>query len=201
MATIVDLSGLDRLVARMRKLEKPNMAPLAANWMRIIEDDNRRGVLAGLDKDGVPMRPVTYRPRTAKPVKIGSKAAAGLRNTPGRKGVFAGLGSHPAGVNNNLTRKQYEQLAGPPLAPRGRFSRVITNLKTDSAPSADGRTLEVWGAWFEVVSVKGRQFLGGHFRGRGRLPRRSLAGVRPEGREKARRSAIAWMADQIRTSG
>jgi hypothetical protein len=202
MSAIVDLSGLERLIARVRKLENPNATTLMKTWTALIEQDNRRGVLAGLDKDGNKMAPVKYRPVTAKPIKIGSKAAAGLRNTSGRKGVFAGFGIHSAGLNNNLTSSQYRQLDGPPLAPRRQFSRVITNLKTDFIrPSDMDREWTAYGYWDEVVSRKGVMFLPAHFRGRAGLPRRDLAGVRPEGREKARRAAIAWMADQIRTRG
>ena len=200
MSVLVDLSGLDQLISRVRKLERPQAELLMATWMKILADDNRKGVLAGKDKDGNAMRPVTYRPK-GRAVGINTGAADAFRNNArGRikAGSFGGFGPHTSGFNNNLTRREYEQLSGPPLAPRGQFSRVITNLKTDFHPSPDGRTWTAYGAWFEVVSTKGRQFLGAHFRGAGRLPIRDLTGVRPEGRIKARDAAIAWMADQIR---
>ena len=209
MSSFVDLSGLDRLKSRMRQIQDPDATPLMATWMDIIAEDNRKGVLAGLDKDGNPMRPVTYRPKTPKPIKIGSKAAADLRNREkarARYGKFAGLGAHAAGANNNLTRKQYEQLDGPPLAPRRQFSRVVTNLRT-AYEKLSSHSWTAYGLWFEVVSVKGVPFLPAHFQGLGvgrgkrfKLPTRNLAGVRPEGRLKARRAAVAWMADQIRSA-
>ena len=200
MSVLVDLSGLDRLVSRVRKLERPQAELLMTTWMKIIEEDNRKGVLAGTDKDGVRMAPVTYRPKRPA-LSIGVGASSRLRNNAnGRSkvGISAGFGPHAAGFHNNLTRREYEQLSGPPLAPRGQFSRVITNLKTDFYPSPDGKTWTAYGFWLDVVSTKGRAFLHAHFNGFGRLPRRDLTGVRPEGREKARRAAIAWMSDQIR---
>jgi hypothetical protein len=193
MASIVDLRGLDNIVNRVRRLERLDATPLMATWMKIITDDNRKGVLAGLDKDGNPMRPVTYRPK-GPTVGIKAKSASRFRNNQAanKRGAFLGFGPHASGLNNNLSRGEYEQLTGPPLAPRGQFSRVITNLIPDFAPSADGRVWTAWGAWFDVVSTKGRPFL--HYA----FGRRDLRGVRPEGRLKARKDAIAWMADQIR---
>jgi hypothetical protein len=199
MSSFVDLSGLDRLTRRVQALGSLDATDLMFTWMKIIEEDNRKGVLAGLDKDGNALRPVTYRPK-GPTVKIGARSAARFRNNAVRKGHFAGFGPHAAGLHNNLTRGEYEQLTGPPLAPRGAFSRVITNLKTGSAPSNDGKTWTAWGAWVDVVSTKGVPFLGAHFNGAGRLPIRNLAGVRPEGIAKARRAAIAWMAGEIRKS-
>lgn len=198
MASIVDLSGLDRLISRVRRLESPNAKPLMITWMDIIVADNRKGVLAGLDKDGVPMKPVTYRPK-GPTVGVNARSASRFRNNAIRKGHFGGFGPHAAGLHNNLTRGEYEQLTGPPLAPRGAFSRVITNLMTGfEIPPIGSSAWTAYGAWFEVVSTKGVPFLRAHFNGVGRLPVRDLRGVRPEGREKARRAAIAWMSDQIR---
>lgn len=194
MSSIVDLRGLDRLISRVRALGTPDASPLMMTWQRLIIEDNRRGVLAGLDKDGNPMRPVTYRPvgKGAKPTK------SQKNNAKGRRGVFGGIGPNPAGTNNNLRPDEYRRLSGPPLAPRGAFSRVITNLRTGYEHSAGSDLWTAYGFWDEVVSVNGRPFLSAHFRGAGRLPVRDLRGVRPEGREKARRAAIAWMSDQVR---
>lgn len=203
MSSIVDLSGLDRLIDRVRKLERPNAESLMTSFRLIIAQDNKRGVLAGQDKDGNPMTPVTYRPK-GPTVKIGAKSAARFRNNNKARGggAFAGFGLHAAGLNNNLTRGEYQQLTGPPLAPRGAHSRVITNLVSDDPNqferSADGTLWTTWCAWFEVVSTKGVPFLPFHFHGGRRLPRRDLAGVRPWGRDRARRAAVAWMSDLIR---
>jgi len=86
---------------------------------------------------------------------------------------------------------------GPPLAPRGAFSRVITNLVTGYEVLASG-AYSAYGLWNEVVNAKGRKFLHYHFEGTGRLPVRDLRGVRPEGVERARKAAKAWMLDLIR---
>lgn len=209
MSVIVDLSGLDRLIRRVGKLKRLDAVPLMASWMKIIEEDNRKGVLAGLDKDGNPMPAVTYRPK-GPTVKIGAKSAAKFRNNAkagAKRGEFFGFGPSLAGLNNNLSRAEYEQLTGPPLAPRGQFSRVITNLKLGFTEDPFGIKWTAYGVWFEVVSVKGRPFLQYHFKGiryRGwhgsSFKRRNLAGVRPAGRDKARRAAVAWMRDQIRSA-
>lgn len=204
MANVVDLTGLDNLLMRLERIGDPDATPLMRTWMNLISDGNRRGVLAGLDKDGKPMAPVTYRPTTPKPVKIGSKAADRWRNGASgriRAGVFGGFGPMAAGLHNNLTSAEYRKLDGPPLAPRKQFSRVITNLTTDYERAAGGGAWTAYGVWIDVVSVKGVPFLPSHFRGSGRLPVRNLAGVRPDDMAKARRAAVRWMSDVIRTGG
>ena len=198
MSTI-DLSGLDRLVERLRRIANPDPTPLMLSWTRIVDDDNRRGVLAGIDCRGNPMAPVIYRPKP-----VAEKLTRAQKNNPkkgARRGEFAGLGSHPAGLNNNLTSSEYRRLAGPPLAPRGAFSRVITNLRFRFGEPVPGLQWEVAGYWDEVVTVRGERFLHYHFTGGVNLPRRDLAGVRPAGVERARNAARAWMIDEIRTYG
>ena len=200
MSSFVDLTGLDRLIKRLDTFLFLDATPLMATFMRIIEEDNRKGILAGTDKNGGYMPAVKYRPK-GPTVGIKERSAARFRNNArasSKVGVFAGFGPRASGLNNNLTRGEYEQLTGPPLAPRGQFSRVITNLKTGFEHSPNFMQWTAYGAWFDVVSTKGRPFLGAHFRGAGRLPIRDLAGVRPEGRAKARRAAIAWMSDAVR---
>jgi hypothetical protein len=193
-----DTKGLDRLIARVQKIERPDARTLMATWMRVIEEDNRRGVLAGLDKNGAPMPPVTYRPKMSKPPKL-TLAQKNTNSTRARRGTFGGFGPMSAGLNNNLTSAEYRKLDGPPLAPRRQFSRVITNLVTGYAePSGGGVIWEAFGVWREVVSRKGVHFLPFHFEGRGRLMTRDLSGVRPEGRAKARKASVAWMSYLIR---
>jgi hypothetical protein len=84
------------------------------------------------------------------------------------------------------------------LAPRGPFSRVITNYTCDWEVSPDGLVWTAYGVWIDVVDVKGRKFLSHLFNGGRHLPRRDIRGLRPEGRAKARREFIAWARDQIR---
>jgi hypothetical protein len=193
MPSTVDLAGLDRLMARFRKIANPDATPLMVSWMETIDSDNRRGVMAGLDKDGNPLVPVTYRP---KPPGVKS---------PRKRG----RGAYNPGAAGNLSSSEYRKLSGPPLAPRGTNSRVITNLKTRYGRTGPlGLLWEAAGYWDDVVDRHGAPFLHHHFNGAtggGRrknvtLPQRDLRGIRPEGREKARKALRAWAIDIIRSS-
>ena len=86
----------------------------------------------------------------------GALGSAFDRNGRGR--TFGGSGPLAAGLHNNLTSAEYRQLGGPPLAPRGRYSRVITNLLTDHEKLREG----VWQVtywWDDVVDVRGNLWL------------------------------------------
>jgi hypothetical protein len=195
----IDTTGLDRMRTRFERLINPDARLLMLTWQKIMEDDNRKGVLAGIDKDGNPMAKLKYRPVTT----LRQKLTAAQRNNASskkRSGDFAGIGKHAAGVNNNLTSSEYRKLDGPALAPRRGFSRVITNFGTRWGQTSTS-LWEVIGSWKEVVSSKGVAFLIYHFNGEGRNPKRDLRGIRPEGKDKAKRAARAWMIDQIRNSG
>jgi hypothetical protein len=198
--TAYDNKGLDHLQVRLARIRNPDATPLMATWMQIIDDDNRRGVLAGTDKDGVAMKPVAYRPK--KPgVKLTVEQRLGQRPNALR-GRFAAFGSTAGAANNNLTSAQYRLLDGPPLAPRRQFSRAITNLLTDYDDShrAQGKW-EAWGYWDNVVSATGVPFLKFHFNGEGHNPTRDLRGLRPEGRERAKAALRNWSVDMVRSSG
>jgi hypothetical protein len=205
--TLENVGALDRLKARFQRLVNPDATPLMLAFELIIEDDNRKGVLAGTDKDGGYMLAVTYRPKVPKGLFIlnpNAKDLGHLRNFAKprtmRDLVFGGFGPMAAGLNNNLNSDQYRRLDGPPLAPRKQYSRVITNLRTGHAREGIKRW-RAFGYWDEVVDREGRPFLHYHFEGAGRLPMRDLRGVRPEGMEKARRAARAWIIDVVRTYG
>jgi hypothetical protein len=188
----LEWDGFGKLMAGLGKLGNPDASDLMVEWERIIVEDNRKGVLAGQDKDGTPMKPVTYRPKGA-PTKA---------KKSGPRGIFAGHGPHAAGLHNNLTSAEYRKLSGPPLAPRGSSSRVITNLFTQHGRDPAGRN--AWfaeGAWFEVVSTKGVQFLPFHFNGQGLLPVRDLRGVRPWGRQRAVSALQVWAAKLLEQIG
>lgn len=197
MSTTLDTSGVDRLMTGLRALGDFDATPLMVTWTGLIEEDNRRGVLHGLDKDGVPMVAVKYRPKPPGPLKPNRSQRGGARANAKRGPFpFNALG----GVNHgNLTSAEYRLLGGTPLDPRDQFSRVVTNLKTGY-----GRTgpLDMqWyamGYWDEVVSTKGVPFLRFHFDGEGRLPRRDLRGVRPAGVAKALESLRAFARDLLR---
>jgi len=186
-----NIEALDRLKARFMRLVNPDATPLMLSWMRTIDDDNRKGVLAGLDRDGNPLKPVTYRP---KPVKELTRGQRLNQKKNARKGFFAGLGVYSTGVlpNNNLTSAEYRRLDGPPLAPRRQFSRVITNLKTGYGRESSSSWYAL-GYWDEVVTPKGKPFL--HYL----FAARDLRGVRPDGVAKARVQARNWMTDMVRT--
>lgn len=189
--------GFDTLNTQLGRLVDPDATPLMIEWEHILVEDNTRGVLAGLDKDGDPMVPVTYRPKGPKAAKrVSPKQRNRVRAR--KQGIFAGVGVHEAGLNNNLTHAEYERLDGPPLAPRGMYSRVITNYLT--IHGRDGNRWYAAGGWFEVVSIQGVPFLEAHFNGAstGRhgtthLPVRDLRGVRPQGMREAIEALEIWM--------
>jgi hypothetical protein len=182
--TILDLTGLDHILAGLRQIQHLDATPLMLSWMRIIDDDNRTGVMAGVDKDGVPLAPVTYRPRGAPKRHLRRK-----------------VGAYNPGAAGNLTSAEYRRLGGPPLAPRGTASRVITNLLTGyEGPPTGAPTWAAIGYWEGVVSVKGNPFLRYHFTGTAKLPRRDLRGLRPAGRTKAVTALRAWGRDQVRSA-
>lgn len=197
--TKVDLSGLDNMMRRIAMLGTLNMTPLMKTWGDIIQKDNKRGILAGLDKNGLPMRPVTYRP-VGKVAKLTAKQR-NATNPRKRASVFGGFGNLPAGLNNNLSSSEYRKLDGPPLAPRKEYSRVITNLLPGVIEGMPGeRVWMVTCTWADVVSKKGVSFLPYHFNGSTNLPARDLRGVRPEGLAEARKVAINFLRDQIRAA-
>jgi hypothetical protein len=183
----LDLTALEHLADGFRRLIDPDCTPLMVHWEQVIDADNRKGVLQGLDKDGVPMAPVKYRPRPPGPRKP-TKAQRGGQRANAKKGGFLGLGATAYG---NLTSSEYRLLGGPPLAPRDQFSRVITNLKTGHG--REGGNWYAMGYWDEVLDRKGHPFLHWHFHGASgggkkrnvTLPKRDLRGVRPDGRAKA----------------
>jgi hypothetical protein len=201
-------------MTKLQTLKDLNAAPLMESWEDIIESDNRRGVLAGLDKHGAPMVPVKYRPIAPGPFRVGTRLKGkGVKqinaelkrfrlNQSARKkrGRFEGLSPFGPGFverNNNLRSSEYKILGGPPLAPRDQFSRVITNLTTDHKRVTQSQWI-AWGEWKDVMSVKGFHFLPVHFEGLGRMPKRDLRGVRPEGVRLAIDALHKWAALEVR---
>lgn len=177
MATL-DLSGLDRLTERFRRLINPNAKPLMLSWEKIIADDNQRGIMNRTDCHGYPMQPVTYRPIGPKKQQI----------KPQRRGASA-FQNPGAGLP---TSAEYRRMTGPPTAPRGLGSRVITNLLFRSGQTA-ATTWQTVGYWDGVVDRRRQPFL------RYLFLRWDLRGVRPDGIAKAGSAARAWMIDEIRS--
>jgi hypothetical protein len=203
-----------RILQRLDQLENMDATPLMVSWMDIMRTDNKEGVLAGLDKDGNPMQPVTYRPdpKAGTKIDIASKEAAHMRlgQRASRKHdlFFGGFGPFASGWNNNLSWLEYRRSTGPPLAPRFQFSRVITNLLTAYKPlRPDGTNhWEAWAYWDQVVSPTGFSFLPVHFNGEplgtfGPSIKRDLRGLRPVGRKKAEDAFRAWALDLLRATG
>jgi hypothetical protein len=182
----ISWEGFDELAKKLRRLRDPDASDLMEDWERVIVEDHRRGVLAGLDKDDQPMPPLKYRGGRGAPTK-------------GRKKSQFGTVKHPnnPGSGGNLSTSQYRKLTGPRLAPRGEESRVITNLHTGHGRDAKTNAWFAVGAWDRVVSKKGVPFLMFHFNGEGRLPRYDLRGVRPEGFRQAVQLLRQWITRQI----
>jgi hypothetical protein len=161
----INNEALDTFLGQVRKLEYVEFEPLLNVLGEILREDNTEGALKGLDGFGDPLIPVTYRPDptagSRKPIDYSIKA------------------------NNNLTSGHYRTLDGPPLAPRGLDSRIVTNYATVWEHEAEGVYLAL-GHWVNVESIDGVPFLGAHFRGDNGLPVRNLAHVRPGAVQLAR---------------
>jgi hypothetical protein len=203
--TVVDTTGLDRLRARFEELAHLDPTPVLIRIGALMDDDNRKGVLAGTDGANQPLAPVTYRPvsaKTGKPTKkgIALTVAQRLGQSPGKgRGRSSRIGSGTEHVNNNLTTAEYRLLGGPPLAPRKQFSRVITNY-TQKPVQVSDTVWEVVGSWVNVLSRKGVPFLTFHFNGVGQK-RRDLRGIRPSGISAIRETAKNWMLGEVRRGG
>jgi hypothetical protein len=194
----------DRVARRLRSIA--NFMKYAGSLMksieRRIEEGNRKGVLAGTDKNGNPAPLLTYRPKNARPMTLQERLGQ-RRNM--RRGKYAGIGEYSKfGVlaNNNLTSSAYSRLDGPRLAPRYQYSRSITNFATGSYRLNDN----TWGAvggWKDVVSPKGYHFLPVHFDGlpmgkHGPSKRYDLRGVRPDDLALIKTDIYSWAKLTIR---
>lgn len=166
---------MDRLERYVLSLEDIAFEPLMNAWEIILKEDNAESAMRGLDGKGLPLQPVTYRPNPNK------KKPTDYRTLP----------------FNNLTSSHYRTLSGPPLAPRGLGSRIVTNFRTASAKLSDGRWTAI-GAWEDILNRFGLPFLRFHFRGEGSLPVRDLRGVRPNAVRRAREALRAFMKDYLR---
>lgn len=174
MGLTIEWPGLAKLTARLDLIKRHDPLPVLTKWEAIIVEGNRRGVLAGLDGNDQPAPPLKYRGGAGKPTRNRQAATFG-------KSRFAatGRGLFASGLHDNLSRAEYQKLTGPRLAPRREQSRSIKNLKTEIRRPSEGRW-EVIGAWDDVVSVRGRKFLGAHFNGSRNLPQYDLRPVRPK---------------------
>ena len=166
MSTVnVNTEAIDAFLGKVIGLETVDFTPLMNLWREFLEEDNKEGALAGLDGYGNPLQPVTYRPDpsagTRKPIDFSIQP------------------------NDNLTSGHYRTLDGPPLAPQGLESRIVTHYRTAWDRPAPGEWVTT-GGWQDVVSISGVPFLDAHFTGANNLPIRDLAHVRPTALQRAR---------------
>jgi len=194
--------GFDRLERRLTAIRDLHLwagiHDLMERWERIIEQDNRMGVLANSDKDGKPAPPLKYRPKGGV-IKLTVAQRLGQRPNK-RRGIYTGAGDHASGINNNLTSTEYRHLDGPRLAPQKQFSRVITDLATGHGQDSDNP--RIWfaeGVWVMVMSKKGVFFLKYHFDGGIKnTPPYDLQGIRPAGIMDMRDALREWGKSAIR---
>lgn len=222
-------SGFNGVYEALFKLETVNdyAGPLINAWAEVLVEDNRRGVMQGLQGDGTPMQPTKYR---LSLTQSGAGQAGDLFfNESGQefenfesagKFHFGSLGGMGAGYkpspSDNLRTREYKQMTGPPLAPRGAASRVISNYRINILTGKNRVGVE--GGWDDVVSRNGTPFLPAHFFGsqiRTRAPKsgifatslsgaaqgynltslpvRNLVGLRQWGKTQATKELNAWI--------
>jgi hypothetical protein len=206
--TFIDATVLDRLIARLRAIENMDPRPLLNQWAAILVEDNRIGVLSGLNKDGEPVTPpLVYRNGRATRDRSG---ASGLAPRAVAGNIGRGRGSqyrphyqikaghyriHHQGrqtlANNNLSSSEYQKLTGPFAAPRRASSRVITNFVVQTPRQIGGRWRWVIRAgWKDVVDASGRPFYPSLFA----PPGRDMRGIRPTALQKCRAAMMKWVA-------
>ena len=175
-----NVGALDHILDQCRAFRSPDVRPLLNLWDKRLAETTHARIDAGLDGRGQPLPAVTYRPK-------GPPVTQWTRND--QKRHLAGALSIRRGArveetaHNNLTSAQYRKLTGPPLAPRGRGSRVHTNLRTEQGYDSSRGVFYVVAAWFDIVSRKGVPFILAHFMGldtgRVKLKVRDLRGIAP----------------------
>lgn len=201
--------GVHAITARLETLNY-FASDLVERWADVLAEDNRRGVLMGTDKDDRPVMPTSYRRSFTQSVR---GRAGQVDEVKGRLVNFnsgVGPGFKP-GAGWNLTTKEYQEQSGPPLAPFGEASRIISNYLIKEVQN--GVTIGVEGGWDDVVNAKGVEFLPFHFAGTGmhkggayatfakrkgvgrgkNLPRRNMAGLRAWGRAQSRKELREWI--------
>lgn len=208
----------------MFRLETINnyVGPLIDAWAKVLIEDNRRGVMMGIDGDGNPMQPTKYRlslsqtgPGRAGDLFFNAQGEAFNNYEAGGLFHFASLGGSGQGFkpnpSDNLKTSQYKKMTGPPLAPRGPASRVISNYRVNILTGMN--RIGVEGGWDDIVSKKGIPFIAAHFHGTtiaiekdnvGKtgfnqsfylvdLPKRNLVGLRQWGKTQATKELNAWI--------
>lgn len=178
--------GFDELNALLDRLGQPPPEGMFEELEEVIQRDNERGILAGTDRNGNPMKP-TKRQGLAQGHWAGTVLPDGRIVRYYQSGQTPGPRAPADGGDGS----------GPPLAPKGKQSRVIKDLVTAHFENKPGEW-HVIGAWENVLSRKGVPFLPFHFRGEGKLATRDIAGLRPEGLAEAKEVVAKWTQRVVR---
>ena len=178
-----NVGALDKILDQCRAYRSPDVRPLLNQWEKRLAETTHDRIDKGLDGRGQPIPGVTYRPK-GPPVTQWTHRDQ-KRHLAGASNIQRG-GRVEETAHNNLTSAQYRRLSGPPVAPRGRGSRVHTNLRTQQGYDGTRGVFFAVAAWFDILSRKGVPFILAHFTGaavgRGhkvKLPVRDLRGIAP----------------------
>jgi hypothetical protein len=197
-----DLGDLGRFASRVKRLTlfagDPGdpvlvraMADLLESWERLVEEGNRKGLLAGLDAQGHPAPPLKYRPKGGVR-KLTVEQRLGQHPRKGR-------GKYYGGKSAGLSSTDYRHLDGPRDAPRKQFSRVITNAAmTHGRVQGERHIWFVQLAWVDIVSKKGYHFLPVLCTGNKTIPPYEIRGIRPPDVTKMREALQSWSKLLIR---
>lgn len=91
---------------------------------------------------------------------------------------------------------RYKGATGPPLAPFGSSSRVVSRFVTRRGRRGGDRFVEA--GWSDVLSKQGRPFLQFHIRGSSPMPRRDIAGLSPQTWARIRDAFRRWASGAFR---
>lgn len=163
MATVEwpDFDRFRRRTTALATLSEADLEPLADAWQDTLYEDHRLCTLRGEAKDGTPFPKTTYRGSSVRPK---ARARSGAR-FGAKVGDFGGFGPFASGLHNNLSPAEYRKLDGPPLAPRGEHSRILTNWFSDWGMTGPGQ-MQVASFLMDIVDIKGRPFMtSAHFDG------------------------------------
>ena len=86
----------------------------------------------------------------------------------------------------------YKGKTGPPLAPSGLGSRVITLVDTAIGQMPGGKSFYATKVWDAIKSREGVPFMHYHFEGAGHNPVRDLRGIDEQGLQEALAATRIW---------
>lgn len=186
-AVVVEIKteGMRRLSNRIHelgeavRLDRSEFRQSVQPILRELDQMNQQDRLRGVDREGKPLIPVTYRPKGKGQVVDGP-----------RRAKFSARSNY-----GNLTTSQYRVLTGPALAPRNRQSRVVSNFGVGFEFFRGSWRLRA--GWRDVLDRKGKPFLHLHFLGSGKLPKRDLGGLSRRALERLRAVAIGSIRKEI----